>query len=287
MTYSKNFIPIVLCAGFGTRLKPITDFIPKVICPIIDKPLAFFSIEKFFQSGFEHVYCNTHYMADFVKEELQACAKAFGYDPNRIIFFHETDILGSGGGILNIVQHLRAQSEENKKKDVIVVSGDVVADFPLNKMIQKWQSRKSNELALMLSLELMEDRDDVMWVSNENEYVVGFGQSFLQNASEHDGIKRLFSNHQIIGAENFDDCVLKNGSSVQMFYKKILSQPNKKILHDFYPQSAYWFNVGDIAEYKKCVQFFCAQKNISYPVENKLCGRVLIVFENANKLTIR
>lgn len=45
---NKKFIPIVLCAGFGTRLKPLTNFISKAACPIINKPVSFTNIEQFF-----------------------------------------------------------------------------------------------------------------------------------------------------------------------------------------------------------------------------------------------
>lgn len=262
---SEKFIPIVLCAGFGTRLKPITNYIPKVICPIIDKPLSFFSIENFFKHGFENVFCNTHYMPDAVENELKRCAENFGYNPNRIVFFNEENILGSGGGILNIVQKLREHDPQNTTKDVIVSSGDVVANFPLKQMIERWEQRTENELALMLSLPLTEQRDDAMWISQNGAQVVGFGK-----APDLSAIARLFSNHQIIASQIFDDCTLKSDSSVDMFYKKILSKPNQQIIHDFYPESSYWFNVGDIDEYKKCLKYFCAAKQLTYPIQNKM-----------------
>lgn len=267
---SNKYIPIVLCAGFGTRLKPITDYIPKVICPIIDKPLAFFSIEKFLAAGFEKVYCNTHYLPHLVELELKACAKDFGYDSNRIVFFNEIEILGSGGGILNIITHLCNENPDNKKKDVIISSGDVVADFPLNTMLSTWENRKADELALMLSLPLTEKRDDILCVSKDLREVVGFGKIFLESSNETKAVPRLFSNHQIIAAEVLADCALKSESSVSLFYKKILNILNKKIIHVDYPSSLFWFNVGDLIEYEKCLKFFCEQKNLQFPTVNKM-----------------
>jgi len=266
----QNFIPIVLCAGFGTRLKPITNVIPKVICPIIDKPLAFFSIEKFFKYGFEYVYCNTHYMPDLVENELKACASHFGYNPERIIFFKEDKILGSGGGALNVVQNLYQENESNKEKDVIIASGDVVADFPLDLMISVWKNRTEDELALMLSLRLTEDRDDILCVSKNGKNVLGFGKEFPCENKSLSIDKRLFSNHQIISAELFKDQKLSFISSVDLFYRKILTQHRKSIIHLAYPESVHWFNVGDIWEYRKCIQYFCEKKNLSYPTESKM-----------------
>ena len=135
LSLQEKYTPIVLCAGFGTRLKPLTDFIPKVVCPLIDKPFAFYNIEKFFKAGFHTVHCNTHYLPEIVKTELIAACKFFGYDPYRIRFWHEEDILETGGGVARIFKELCKENTENKNKDLIVVSGDIVADFPLHKII--------------------------------------------------------------------------------------------------------------------------------------------------------
>lgn len=264
---TEKYIPIVLCAGFGTRLRPITNYIPKVICPIIDKPLAFFSIEKFFDAGFENVYCNTHYLPDLVELELKACAKDLGYDSNRIIFFNEPEILGSGGGILNIVTQLTKQNQENKYKDVIVVSGDIVADIPLDHMLLAWENKTSHDFALMLSLPLQEDRDDLMCVSQDGRNVIGFGKKFPNSCTEKKYIRRLFSNHQIIASDIIHSSEQKTGSSVDLFYNKILLQNNKTILHFNFPESSFWFNVGDITEYHKCLKYFLAEKK--FPLDTK------------------
>ncbi len=265
---NQNFIPIVLCAGFGTRLRPITNTIPKVVCPIIDKPLAFFSIEKFFHAGFEKVYCNTHYKSEVVEKELKACAENFGYDPTRIIFVYEPHILGSGGGVLNILNKI--SEDEKQNKDIIVASGDVVADFPLAQMIEHWHQKDKDVLALMLSVELAENRDDVLCVSQDGNSVVGFGKEFLDNNLDISIQKRMFSNHQIVDKSVFQNQKVKFGSSVDLFYKPILNEMQKQILHLDYPKNAYWFNVGDIEEYNKCLHFFCNERSCGYPPELKM-----------------
>lgn len=267
-TLSQKYIPIVLCAGFGTRLKPITNYIPKVICPILDTPLAFFSIEKFFTAGFDYVYCNTHYLPELVELELKACAKARGYDPARLIFFYEPQILGSGGGILNIVNHLIQQNSENKDKDVIAVSGDIVADLPLNLMLEKWENKKLSDKALMLSIALNEDRADLICVSHDANRVIGFGKKFYYSNKHNQPICRLFSNHQIIAHENFIGYEPCTGSSVDVFYNKILAHDNKTILHLNFPESSFWFNVGDTHEYQKCLNYFIAEKNLPADTKN-------------------
>jgi mannose-1-phosphate guanylyltransferase len=54
----------LMAAGYGTRLKPITDTIPKCLVPINDKPLLAYWDELFEKHGVDEVLINVHYLAD-------------------------------------------------------------------------------------------------------------------------------------------------------------------------------------------------------------------------------
>lgn len=256
-----NFIPIVLCAGFGTRLKPLTNYIPKVACPIINKPAAFLSIEIFFKAGFEKVHCNTHYLDEDVRNELTKAAKYYGYDPSRIIFWHEKEILETGGGISRIYHNL-LKEENFGGKDAIVVSGDIIADFPLEFMIEKWHKKQENDCALMCSKETPKIRKDATWVSKDEKYILGFGENFEKK--EH-AIPKVFTNHQIIGQELLNRTETEKKSSIDIYYRKSLSA-GKNILNFPYPSKNYWFDIGTPQSYLECINFF---KKSFYPKLDK------------------
>lgn len=252
---SDQFIPIVLCAGFGTRLSPLTKFIPKVACPILNKPIAFLNIEQFFHAGFEKVHCNTHYLAETVQQELIAAASYFGYDPRRIVFWHEDDILETGGGIARIYHELSKQDVQNSTKDLLVVSGDLVSNFPIQKMIEIWRHKQPDEMALMGTRQLIQQRKDMTWVSSDAKHVIGFGESDAEQAKTQNASSRLFSNHQIISHQLVKPCPVEKCPSVALFFKSALKQ-NQKILHYEMPESEHWFNVGTVPEYLECIRFF-------------------------------
>lgn len=255
---SHQFIPIVLCAGFGTRLSPLTKFIPKVACPILNKPIAFLNIEQLFHAGFEKVYCNTHYLADTVRQELTSAASHFGYDPKRIVFLNEDEILETGGGIARIYHELAKQEVQNATKDLLVVSGDLVSEFPIQKMIDIWKKKKTDEVALMCTRRLVTPRRDMTWVSSDLNHVIGFGEKYAQQAQNQNAISRLFSNHQIISHHIVKSCKVEKRQSVDMFFQSALNN-NQKIIHYEIPESKHWFNVGTVPEYLDCLYFFDKQ----------------------------
>ncbi len=250
-----NFIPIVLCAGYGTRLKPLTNYIPKVVCPIINKPAAFLNIEIFLKAGFEKVHCNTHYLDNEVRNELISAAKYYGYDPSRIVFWHEEEILETGGGISHIYHEL-LKSNNFCSKDAIIVSGDIVADFPLEFMIEKWKNKQQNDFALMCSKETLHTRKDATWVSKDEKYVLGFGENFEKKEF---AIPKVFTNHQIIGQELLNNVGIEKKSSIDIYYRKAISA-GKNILNIPYPNKNYWFDIGTPENYLECINFF--EKNI-------------------------
>lgn len=246
-----NFVPIVLCAGFGNRLKPLTNYIPKVVCPIINKPAAFLNIEIFLKAGFDKVHCNTHYLNNDVHNELVQAANYYGYDSSRIVFWNEDEILETGGGITRIYNEI-SKNDKNFDKDVIAVSGDIVADFPLEDMITKWKNREKNDYALMCTKHLTELRKDVTWTSKDDEYILGFGEEFKD---KNNSKSKIFTNHQIISHEIIKESSIERKSSIDIFYRKALNL-GKNIINLPFNDNSYWFDIGTPKNYLLCINFF-------------------------------
>ena len=87
---------MIFAAGLGTRLKPLTDILPKALVPIAGKPLLEHVILKLKQSGFDEIIVNVHHFPDQIIDFLKATDN-FGI---RIEVSDERDeLLDTGGGI--------------------------------------------------------------------------------------------------------------------------------------------------------------------------------------------
>ena len=86
----------LLAAGLGTRLKPITDNIPKCLVKIHNQPLLYYWLKLCEKYGIDEVIINLHYLPDKVKEFLKGNQTAV-----RVKTVFEKKLLGSGGTILN------------------------------------------------------------------------------------------------------------------------------------------------------------------------------------------
>ena len=87
---------MIFAAGLGTRLKPLTDHMPKALVPVAGKPMLEHVIEKLKASGVNEVVINVHHFANQIIDFLKA-KDNFGI---RIWISDETDeLLDTGGGI--------------------------------------------------------------------------------------------------------------------------------------------------------------------------------------------
>ena len=89
---------LILCAGFGKRLAPLTDFVPKPLLKVQDKVLLDRSILFLQNCGIKKININTHYLADQIEDFI----KKKDYKIKIQIFFEE-EILNTGGGIKNMI----------------------------------------------------------------------------------------------------------------------------------------------------------------------------------------
>lgn len=86
---------LLLAAGLGTRLRPITDHIPKCMVPIQGKPLLGYWLDMLLPNGVERVLINTHYLPESVRQFV-----ASSRWQDRVELVHEEHLLGTGGTVL-------------------------------------------------------------------------------------------------------------------------------------------------------------------------------------------
>lgn len=85
----------LLAAGFGTRLRPLTNTVPKCLVPVAGKPLAQYWFDMLFPAGIERAIVNTHYLPDAVRAFV-----ATSPWKDRVTLVHEETLLGTGGSLL-------------------------------------------------------------------------------------------------------------------------------------------------------------------------------------------
>jgi mannose-1-phosphate guanylyltransferase len=108
---------LLLAAGVGSRLRPLTDEIPKCLAPIKGRPLLEFWLAMLARARFKRILVNTHYLPDMVREVVGGNELA-----PRIELVHEATLLGTGGTV-------RANAAFCYGGDVLVAHADNLSLF--------------------------------------------------------------------------------------------------------------------------------------------------------------
>ena len=131
----------VLAAGLGTRLRPLTEHLPKPLIPIGLKPLITFAFDHLIADlGVEEFIVNTHHCAEAYAEAFPVAE----YRGRPLRFRHEPLLLDSAGGIKNIADLLRADAGT-----LMVYNGDILTDLPLAPALARHREA-GNEVTLVL-----------------------------------------------------------------------------------------------------------------------------------------
>lgn len=111
---------ILLAAGLGTRLRPLTSTIPKCLVPIKGKPLLETWLDRLAQAGIEKFLVNTHYLSEQVEDFI----KASPYK-DRVALVYEVDLRGTAGTLIENLDFFQAE-------DGVLIHADnyCLADFP-------------------------------------------------------------------------------------------------------------------------------------------------------------
>ncbi|HEY6085824.1 MAG TPA: nucleotidyltransferase family protein, partial [Nitrospira sp.] len=111
---------MILAAGLGTRLRPLTNTMPKPLLPVAGTPLIVWNLLLLKRHGFRDVIVNLHHLGPMIEQAVGNGAK-YGL---RIWYSQEPVILGTGGGI--------KQAEPNfSGEPVLILNGDTLVEIDL------------------------------------------------------------------------------------------------------------------------------------------------------------
>lgn len=122
---------MMLCAGLGTRLEPLTDHRPKPMMPVCDYPILRFGIANLVGHGIHEIVINTHHLGGVIRDEI-GDGSALGA---RIHYVHEDVILGTGGGLKNAVDVL---DPDGADEPFVSLNGKLVFDVDLGALLDAY-----------------------------------------------------------------------------------------------------------------------------------------------------
>lgn len=130
---------IVLAAGLGTRLRPLTDLLPKPAVPFFDRPLACWGIEHLGRAGIAQVVVNIHHWADRAETVIRQGAP----DSVDLAFSREDTLLGTGGGLARAWQVARDCFGPPRRDEIIIaMNGDILFPLDLARVVEWHRSAR-------------------------------------------------------------------------------------------------------------------------------------------------
>ena len=135
---------MILCAGLGTRLRPLTDVLPKPAIPVAGLPLVRYGLALLAGAGVRRAVVNVHHLADAMAKTALAAGQACGVE---VAISREPVIAGTGGALREARALLAGASE------IVLVNGDVLCDVDLRAAIDAHRAAAAGgALATMLLL---------------------------------------------------------------------------------------------------------------------------------------
>jgi NDP-sugar pyrophosphorylase family protein len=227
---------MILAAGLGTRLRPLTNTIPKPLLPVGGTPLIIWNLLLLKRHGFREVVINLHHLGPLIEQALGDGSK-FGL---RIIYSKEPMILGTGGGIKQAEPYFSGEP-------VLVLNGDTLCELDLSALCAFHLERQA-----AATLVLREDPDAARWglieVGPDQRILRITGQGILGPAPTS---VRMFAGVHILNLRLLREVKKGVASSIIAPYVAAIERGDAVLGYDF---RGYWSDIGTAERYTQAEQ---------------------------------
>ncbi len=162
---------MIFAAGLGTRLKPLTDTMPKALVPVHGQPLLAYQIDKLKRAGINDIIVNVHHFPDMIIDYLR---ENDNFGCNIHISDERDQLLDTGGGLL------KAWSTFAPNEPLLAINVDIVSDINFQDVINQSQilnpkSKISNIKSKILALLIVKSRETQRYLCfDENNNLCGW-----------------------------------------------------------------------------------------------------------------
>ena len=226
---------MILAAGLGTRLEPLTTIRPKPLFPVLNRPLLGITIEQLRDMGARGIIINAHHLAEQVERFVRE-----GQWDAEVEVRVESRILGTGGGIKNCADFLH---------DVpffIVINADIYHTFDLNPVID--YHRKKKNLATLILCD--HPRFNQVGINGEGRIVGIRGQSIQKPRAPSQML--TFTGIHIISTELLNSMPSVGFFGIMELYIDLASQG--EAIRGYRIEEGYWQDIGSVETYKRLHQ---------------------------------
>jgi len=218
---------MVLAAGFGTRLRPLTNSVPKPLLSMNEKRLIDFPLNLLSKHGITEVIINIHHLGQMIEDYIEDGRK-YGL---KVSYSKEEKILGTGGGIKNAEGFF-------KKEPFVCINSDALVNVDLSEVVKKYFD--SGCSSLMVVKQFGKDDDYGKIDVDENGYIKSIGNvgSFFYTGVQVVGKSLL----DALPPKGIESCLIEDG------YKKLIAKGERVFT---YLYDGYFNDVGTPERYEK------------------------------------
>ncbi len=231
---------MILAAGVGSRLDPLTSQLPKPLCPILGKPVMEHIVYLCKKHGFTNLAANTHVMADKMKEHFADSNKKFGVNLNLV---YEPQLTGVAGGIRSCKRFLTDDV-------ILVIMSDALTDVDLTEL---YEAHINSDCAVTAAIKEVEDTTQYgVAVTDKNNRII----SFQEKPKPEDAKSNLantgiyFFNQSVINEIPSENEMLKFDVATDLFQKLMA----KNIPIQAIKTKKYWADIGTLKQYLKSIK---------------------------------
>jgi NDP-sugar pyrophosphorylase family protein len=240
---------MILAAGLGTRLKPLTDSKPKALLPLAGKPLLYYIINKLISEGINQIIINVHRFPDMIIDYVKR-EKNFGI---KIEFSREEALLDTGGGLK------KASWFFDDDQPFVLHNADVLSEIDLHKMVEYHNQKKP-----LASLAVRHRKTSRYLLFNQDNLLVGW-QSLETDKKEiigstaYDSQMLSFMGIHILSPEIFSLLPPENNFSIINAYLDLARNGHHMV--GYRNDEDFWVDLGRKENLQQAEKYLLSNKN--------------------------
>ncbi len=211
---------MILAAGFGTRLQPYTQYRPKPLFPVLNKPLLRCTIDMLYRYGANRIIVNCHHLGEQIVEAVAGT--------DGVLVQQETTILGTGGGVRRALKNLG-------NEPLLLTNGDIYHGIDLAKLY-RYHLESGADVTLA-----MHDYPRFNTVDVKDNRVCGF------STGDPEYTKRAFTGIHVINPDMLLRIVDQEYSCIIDLYRTLLRDQITIGVYD--TSDCFWTDMGTVEDY--------------------------------------